>query len=115
MRAGSKTDGVVVSGQDVSGASRSVALTTAIQALMNELEVVSNTGVEHDQLQALAANYSACIELASIEQIECNDRQFMDQVKSTQTLNARSLDRFTAWNIHEHADDRSRAGTRTGS
>jgi ATP-binding cassette subfamily C protein len=92
MRAGSKTDGVVVSGQDVSGASRSVALTTAIQALMNELEVVSNTGVEQDQLQALAANYSACIELASIEQIECNDRQFMDQVKSTQTLNARSLD-----------------------
>ena len=92
MRAGSKTDGVVVSGKDVSGSSRSVALTNAIQALMNELKVSADTGVDHDRLQALALDYSSCIELACIERIKSIDVQFMDQVKSTQVMNARALD-----------------------
>ncbi len=91
MRASSNTDGVIVSGQDVSGSSRSVVLVNAIQGLMNELEASSGAALDHDKLQGLAATYSSCIELACIEQIERKDRQFREQVESTQILNSRSL------------------------
>ena len=91
MRANSETDEVVVSGQDVSGSTRAVAFTSAIDALIAGYNAPSTGGSVGDELHSLGANLSECIERSAQEHVDRDSLRFLDRVKRAQALNSATL------------------------